>query len=314
MKKNKANSIKIRLLTTMLLAGMLFGSFGCGSRGNTVEQRRAKAEKYLLLHNPSPEYGSVGGEWLMAGLSNAGVSFSDEYKENYLKTVKDAVRETGGILEERKYTEYSRVVLALSALGEDPSLIEGYDLTKPLMETERVALQGVTGLSWGIIALEAAGEYQNKKTRSACLEAEKEMIALILREELEEGGWSLMGEQPDADVTAMCIIALSQYPEKTEALVKAQERGIEALSALQQPDGSYCSEGEETAESTAQVFHALCAEGIDVEKDERFIKQGASILDGLDHFAKKDGSYSHLAGQESDEMATEQVYYALGFY
>ena len=37
-----------------------------------------------------------------------------------------------GGLHEKKYTEYSRVIVALSAIGRDARDVAGYDLTKAL--------------------------------------------------------------------------------------------------------------------------------------------------------------------------------------
>ena len=58
---------------------------------------------------------------------------------------KRKLKEQDGILSENKYTEYSRAVLALCAIGEDPSEIGGYDIQKPLEDYETVVSQGLNG-------------------------------------------------------------------------------------------------------------------------------------------------------------------------
>lgn len=58
---------------------------------------------------------------------------------------------------------------------------------------------------------------------------------------------------------------------------------------------------------------ALTALGIDPASDERFLKDGASPLDGLCAFACTGGGFRHSARQtKPDGMATEQGFYADG--
>ena len=58
----------------------------------------------------------------------------------------------------------------------------------------------------------------------------------------------------------------------------------------------------------------LCALGISMD-DSRFVKNGASPLDGLCAFACEGGGFCHSNEQaEPDGMATEQGFYALAAY
>ena len=59
------------------------------------------------------------------------------------------------MLSERKYTEYSRVILALSALECDARSAAGYDLTLPLGDYDKVSAQGVNGVIYALLALDS---------------------------------------------------------------------------------------------------------------------------------------------------------------
>ena len=73
--------------------------------------------------------------------------------------------------------------------------------------------------------------------------------------------------------------------------------------------------GTANSESCAQVIVALTALGIDPAADSRFVKNGASPLDGLCAFACEGGGFRHSEEQaEPDGMATEQGFYALAAY
>ena len=60
---------------------------------------------------------TVGGEWAVLGLARSGYAVPDSYYENYYRTVEKYVRDKKGVLHDVKYTEYSRVILGLTADG-----------------------------------------------------------------------------------------------------------------------------------------------------------------------------------------------------
>ena len=101
---------------------------------------------------------------------------------------------------------------------------------------------------------------------------------IILGMQLGDGGWAIMGDGGDVDVTAMAIEALAARMDSREDVRTAIDRGINKLSGLQREDGTFISFGDANAESTAQVLMALSSVGIDCTKDERFIKDGKTVL------------------------------------
>ena len=131
----------------------------------------------------------------------------------------------------------------------------------------------------------------------------------LLARELPDGGWTLTGGEPDVDLTAMALQALAKYREQPDAAA-AVERGLAVLSSRQEPNGAYLSWGEENSESVSQVLVALTELGISPD-DERFVKNGQTLTQVLERFICEDGSCRHTLNGGSDEMATEQAFYAL---
>lgn len=103
------------------------------------------------------------------------------------------VKACGGVLHPRKYTEYSRVILALTAIGADPRDVAGYDLLVPLGDFERTIAQGVNGAAFALLALDA-GEYEIPRNPAAATQATRQMyVDTILARQLPDGGWNLTG-------------------------------------------------------------------------------------------------------------------------
>ena len=84
--------------------------------------------QYVYNTVQNPQVGSVGGEWAVMGLARSGVDIPSAYYENYYRRVEDYVKECGGVLHNQKYTEYSRVIIALTAIGKNPAEVSGYNL------------------------------------------------------------------------------------------------------------------------------------------------------------------------------------------
>ena len=266
---------------------------------------------YLLTVVKAPKVSSVGGEWTVIALSRSAAKVPQDYWNRYLAAVEEYTVACGGVLHQRKYTEYSRVVLALTAIGADPTNVGGFNLLAPLGDFDRTTWQGVNGAIWALIALDSgayavptAPEGQTQATR-------RQYVDAILARQLPDGGWNMTGSgAADPDLTAMSLQALAGYQEQLQVR-DAVERGVDCLSQLQSSSGGYASQGIANAESTAQVIQALCALDIPLD-DSRFVKGGKTLLNDLLRYQQADGSFRHtLDGSGSSLMATEQALCAL---
>ncbi|MDY3343070.1 MAG: hypothetical protein SOX45_10305, partial [Lachnospiraceae bacterium] len=265
----------------------------------------------------TPTVGSINGDWQILGLARSG-KLTDDVLNKYLANVISTLKENNGKLHDKRYTDYSRVVLALTSLGIDVTNVGGYNLLQPLSDYDQTVWQGVNGATWALIAFDshdyeipqaASGKTQNSRDK---------LIQNILDQEVSGGGWDLSGRSADPDMTAMAIQSLAPYYSTNSDVKEAVDRGIDRLSAIQKSNGSFATYGSESSESCAQVIVALTAMGIDPNTDSRFVKNGKSVVDALLTYATTDGSFAHVIKQdgkkEPNQMATEQAYYALTAY
>ena len=104
---------------------MIFGSMGFAQAASYSKTKTAfeKCGGYLYNESAAPVFGSIGGEWIIYGLGHAGHAMSDSYLAAYRKSVEKALEEgyrgAKGIFHDKKFTEYSRVIVAMSAVGMD---------------------------------------------------------------------------------------------------------------------------------------------------------------------------------------------------
>ena len=300
----KGTHIK-RLSALLLLLAMLVSLAACGKEETPIE----KTARYLQAQIPEPTCAAVGGDWLVFGLARSGLKAPQKYFDTYYKNVEDYIVSVDGVLSRKKNTEYSRVILALTAIGKNPADAAGFNLLLPLGDFDETVRQGVNGAIFALLALDSGG-YEIPEAPEAETQATRELyVGELLRREIPDGGWALTGGTPDADMTAMALQALAKYRDRQD-VEDAVQRGLAALSALQEPDGAYLSWDEENSESVCQVIVALTELGISLD-DERFVKNGQTLPQVLERFACEDGSYRHSLNGNSDEMATEQAFYAL---
>ena len=285
--------MKLRKILALCLALIL--CLGLVIPASAASASDALAQTAKNLEKKSLTYGSIGGEWAAMGLARGGYTVPSGYYNSVLSYVK----ECGGELHSRKYSEYSRVIIALTAMGKDPTNVGGYDLTAPLEDFDQTVWQGINGPIWALLALDA-GNY-------ACSQRQS-YVDYIVKNELSGGGWALSGSTADSDITGMALQALAKYQDQ-KAVKAATDRAISALSKNQNSDGTFSTVGTATCESTAQVVVALCELGISVE-DSRFTKSGNSVMDGLLRYYSN-GQFAHEVGGKADDMATEQGFYAL---
>ncbi|MDY3282409.1 prenyltransferase/squalene oxidase repeat-containing protein [Dysosmobacter sp.] len=300
-----------RALPVLLAVLLILQTTPAAAAADSTAAAAARCASYLLSAVDAPQVGSVGGDWTVIALARGNAEVPQEYWERYFAAVKEYTAACGGVLHQRKYTEYSRVSLALTAIGADPADVGGYDLLAPLGDYEKTTWQGINGAIWALIALDSGGydvpaapEGKTQATRQRYVEA-------ILARQLTDGGWNMTGAgDADPDLTAMALQALAGYRQQP-AVQDAVDRAVECLSKLQNGSGGYATQGVVTAESTAQVIQALCSLGISLN-DPRFIKGGSSLLDDLLSYQQADGSFRHTAGGSgSSLMATEQALCAL---
>ena len=150
---------QIRKFAALILAfSVLFSLAVPTFAASSVQSEVQGSAAYMVSAVKAPEVGSIGGEWAIIGLARSGYAVPANYYEDYYARVEKYVKNCSGVLHERKYTEYSRVILALTAIGRDPSKVAGYNLLTPLGDFEKTIWQGMNGPIWALIALDS-GNY-----------------------------------------------------------------------------------------------------------------------------------------------------------
>lgn len=293
-------------------------------------------EKYLELAGTTP------GDWYQIGMSRLGIE--DNY-DGYLAVVKDRVEERYsevGKLGAAKATEWHRISLSILACGGDPTSFGTDESGAPINliadgtynrgKTTSLGRQGINGWIWGLITLDGM---RYEVPDGACYTRDDIIVEIISRQ-LEDGGFALSGSAADPDITAMAIQALAPYynsekiytytkksdgSETVSAVYGVINGALDCLSKLQLDTGDFASWGTENVESTDQVAVALCCLGIDPLTDNRFIKNGNTLLDGIMRYRMSDGGFIHSFTYDTDNptslpdssntMAGEQTLYTV---
>ena len=228
-----------KTLAFLLIILLIAGQVPAYATRAQIDEAIKDTATYIHKTVKDPQVGSIGGEWAILGLARSDVDIEDSYYSNYYKNVENYVKEAKGILHDRKYTEYSRLILGLTAAGYDPTDVAGYDLTKALGDFEKTIWQGINGPIFALIALDS-GNYAIPKNSEAETQATRQMyVDEILSRQLSDGGFSLFGGmgdgedyKSDPDITAMALQALAKYQDR-EDVKKVTGEALDCLSKLQ---------------------------------------------------------------------------------
>ncbi len=305
------------LLILSLSITVIFSDYS--NKASDLEALVEKSAEYMYQTVKEPIVGSIGGEWAIIGLARSNYKVPKKYYDEYYQTVEKYVKKLKGNLHDKKYTEYSRIIVSLSSIGADPSDVGGYNLLTPLGDYEKTIWQGLNGPIWALIALDS-GNYKMPINKKAKTQATRQMyIDRILECQLPDGGWSLFGGTPDAtegdktsdpDITGMALQALAKYQNKPK-VKKASLEALECMSKKQNEYGGFSSWGNMNVESAVQMLVALNELGIDIN-DKRFVKKGNTILDNVLTYRNKNGGFIHSNEiKGNNQMSSEQGFYGI---
>ena len=232
--------------------------------------------------------GAGGTEWYVLALSQSGEDYDFS---SYLEALSDHLSQNvpKNAVTRQKYA------LSFLAAGEKNEFTD-------TVTADSIGKLGVMSIIFGL--------HLTKNGLATAEYTEASVTEMLLSRQLAGGGFSLSGENADADVTAMAVQALA-YRAETAEVKLAMENAVSCLSSLRREDGHYANYGNVNAESTAQVIIALASVGIDVLTDARFTQNGVTLLDTLLEFRLENGAFSHTLGGEADENATAQALLAL---
>lgn len=286
--------------------------------------------------------GDASGDWYPFAIGRIG--YPDDYQA-YLAVLAEKVSKRylkGHKLDESKATEWHRISLATLAVGGDPTQLGVDKNGTPINliadgtyyrnKDKPLGFQGINGLTWGLITIDSLGY----KIPADATITRNDIIREILEQQLPDGGFTLNGNSADPDITGMVIQALAPYYNSeqvykytmdstnenvTKTVREVVDEALQALSNIQLDNGAFRSFDIENTESIVQVIVALTTLEMNPTKDERFIKNGNTLIDALKSFQMDDGGFIHSKEvdpdnpnanpNKSNSMASEQALYAL---
>jgi hypothetical protein len=236
-----------------------------------------------------------------------------------------------------KYSDYQRRAITMLSLRGDPRNIK-YSIDGKAMSADvildfafnmgtKTSLgdQGLASRVWALISIDSM-QYSipagSKNTRDS-------LLTELLSKQCLNGGFALTGKYSDPDITAMVVQALAPYYNRTQTYTykrindgttasktvrKVIDESLALLSSLQKNTGDFTAGWTQARnpQTTAQVALALTCLGIDPQKDNRFIKNGKSLVDGMLVFLQPDKGFKATVNSPgSDIMASSQVLYTM---
>ena len=273
---------------------------------DTAIQEAFEATGDYMAALGDPSAGSTGGEWMVLGFARSGREVPENYYDSVVAYVDEKIDDNGR-LHATKCTSNCRFIVALTAIGKDPTDVGGHNLLAGLNDMGYIRKVGVSGVIWTLIAFDC-GKYEMPKGIDR-----ETLVDTILDFQVPGGGWATSGNIADPDVTSMAIQALAPYREEPE-VQSALDDAVAVLALMLDETGNFPSQYGASSESVSQVIVALCTLGIDPNTDARFVKNGMSALDGLLGYYVEGGGFKHIHSGKIDGIATEQGYYALTAY
>ena len=158
-------------------------------------------------------------------------------------------------------TDYSRMILAITASGEDSTDFGGRDFVSLLEGTYDDVTQQIGDAAslnddaFGVMALVAAGHSQSSQIVA-------DSVSFILASQNGDGGWGYtVGSDSDADMTSAVIMALMAAGELASSapIVSA----LAYIKSTQQDSGGFLSWGSTNAETDSWAINAIVAGGED---------------------------------------------------
>jgi len=307
----------ITLLLTFSFSVPIFASAQVTAAGQSESGASNLAEITSAISNAveNVKQSGVSSEWEAIGIARSGNDVPSSYYENsFLATLDAQVINARRV----KITDIERLVIAVAAIGKDPTDLNGSNLVAKIYNSvdwaagnDSMTAQGINGPIFALIALDSQAFTIPEDARWT----KEKLLNYLLSRQNADGSWSLFGTSPSYDITAMALTALAPYNAQ-ENVKLTIDRAVQFLSAKQGKEGGYSDPfvGGISSETTSQVIIGLSSNGID-PTSSAFTKEGNNLISHLLSFQHSDGGFKHILSQtKSDKMATEQALQALVAY
>lgn len=254
---------------------------------------------------------NYGKEWNIFSILRSGATIEQGKLDKYYESV---VKQLNTNSKNMRVTDLARVALALEAMGKNPTDVGGFNVLEAIYNHEEMMTDSSNCPIFGLLALDG----RNYEIPEDAKWSRKDLVAQILKFQKASGGFGLAieGDTTSIDMTGMALQALapyyndSAYPEVKPAVDKALKHFKDSITT----NAGFLDFGFENSCTTAQVLTAVSALNIDpTAKDSGFVQNGNNMISNL-HTYKKDAGFAWQATMQGQEMATQQVTYALVAY
>jgi hypothetical protein len=295
--------------TSLAPAGQIFAESGV-STGLEAASDSSKAAERISVANATymaAEFvlkGGVQSDWQAIGLAQAGYKLPASYRIALEKKVKDAKGDFASV------TDYARIVLAVRALGDDPTnfagsgTTQGYNLIEKIYNSDQISGQTLNNSVYALLALDS-GKYNIPNDAKWTVD---KLLTEIISKQNQDGGFALTIGASEPDMTAITLTALAAHKRSPEAYT-AGLQAVAWLSAAQDSHGGY----GDSSESAAQAILGLTSFAVD-PGGLLYTKNNVNLIGNLLSYRLADGSFAHSLGGNSNALATEQGLQALIAY
>lgn len=262
--------------------------------------------EYLSTHSQD----SYGDEWNIFTILRSGGTVSKENIDAYLVSVKDKLDNSSSSLAP---TDYARMVLTLTILGENPTSFKGHNLIETLYSNTTLGNMTSNQICWTLIALDCH-DYDIPKD---AVWTRDKLIERILECKAADGSFAFGSGASTGSVDMTGMVLQSLAPYNTDEYPEVQAAFADALVYLQNnmtENVGYIEGGAENGCTTAQVLTAFAAANMDPTDKTYGLTLGTkNLITNLDSF-KLDSGFAYLSGSTVNMMGTQQITYAMEAY
>ena len=194
-------------------------------------------------------------------------------------------------------------ILNLTFCGYSALNFQGEDLITLLCSVSNLSSLTPEELCYCLLALDS-NQYDLPEGAAF---SRSDLYSCLLESQQEDGGFSAhSGETSDTYLTGLVLTALAPYQNQAQQVSEAVEKGLRFLSEQQGQNGAVLQNGTPYCQATAQAMTALCSLNLDL-RDSKFVKQGQTLLDGLQQFAAASGGFYETENASAVQLEATQA-------
>ena len=251
------------------------------------------------------EYCKYGDEWTILTLQRAGKDISDADKKAYVQSVYEKLKADSIT----KVTDYSKVILTLSALGVDVTDFYGYNLPEKIYNDTTLDSASSNYVSWALVALDC-NDYE---IPDDALWTREKLVDKLLTFQNDNGAFGLYKNGwASLDMSSMVVQSLAKHKDESK-VAEAIDKALAWTKGQMEDDYGFVEGGKENSCTQAQVIVMLSALNMNPLDEANGFSNGKnmSVISNMEQFYCEDGGFSLYPKGKADFMSTYQSTYSL---